>query len=260
MTYEAIVLEKKDSVAWVTINQPNAMNCLVKEVLDELSLATAELAEDESVKAIVLTGAGKAFCAGGDINRFKQGFGFLSGMDYVDGVHRFLKDWMNLKKPVIAMVNGPAMGAGMSLALACDIIIASEEAKFGASFISMGLIPDVGAAYFLPRIVGINKAKEILFTGKILDCEEALEVGIVNRIVPSANLAEEVAALTARLAKGPGFAISCTKRILNSSQDLDFSSLLILESTLQSMCFQTEDSNEAVKAFFEKRRPEFKGL
>jgi 2-(1,2-epoxy-1,2-dihydrophenyl)acetyl-CoA isomerase len=259
MTYEAIIMEKKDGIAKVTINQPKILNCLVKAVFDELYAATVELDADDEVKVVILTGAGRAFCAGGDINRFKEGFSLKSGIDYVDSVHRVEKNWINLKKPTIAMVNGLAMGAGISLALMCDIIIASEEAKMGFAFVNMGIIPDMGAAYFLPRAVGPAKAKELLLTGRVIDSKEALDIGLVNRVVPVDKLEKEVIDLAIQLTKGPSFAISNTKRMINMSLDMDFNNMLSLESILQSSCFQTEDSIEAVNAFLEKRKPSFKG-
>ena len=168
-------------------------------------------------------------------------------------------DWVNLKKPTIAAVNSPAVGAGLSIVLMCDISIASEQAKFGSAFINMGLIPDLAGAYFLPRAVGPQKAKELLMTGRMVDAKEALEIGLVNRVVSHDHLQDEVFELAKKLAQGPTFAIRNTKRMVNMSLDMDFADLLELESVIQSICFLSEDSKEAVDAFLNKRRPIFKG-
>jgi len=259
MDYKAIKYEKKDGVAIVTLNQPQAMNALIHPAFDELYIVTQEISADDSVKAVILTGEGKAFCAGGDINRFREGFDLVSGMNYVDGVHPFCKNWVSLKKPTIAAVNGPAVGAGLSLVLMCDISIASDKAKLGSAFINMGIIPDLACAYFLPRIVGVQKAKELLFTGRVVNAEEALSIGLVNKVVSADTLMDEAMALATTLAGGPSFSIRNTKRMIQMSLDMDLNNLLNLEAILQGVSFNTEDSKEAVSAFVEKRKPSFKG-
>ena len=259
MDYKAILLEKKDGIATVTINQPKTMNCLVQDVFDELGLVTKELAADGDVKAVILTGAGRAFCAGGDLNRFMEGFDRVSSIDYVDAIRPWCLNWVNLKKPTIAAVNGPAVGAGLSLVLMCDISIVSDQAKLGSAFISMGLIPDLAAAYFLPRTVGPQKAKELLLTGRQVSAQEALEIGMVNRVVPHDQVIAESVSLAKQLANGPSFAIWSTKRMINMSLDMDLKNLLELESLIQGSCFTTDDSKEAVDAFLHKRKPVFKG-
>lgn len=259
MDYQAIKYEKKDGVGIVTLNQPESLNPLVQPVLDELALVTREIAADGEIKVMVLTGAGRAFCAGGDINRFKDGFDHVSGVDYVDGIHPWCLDLIHLKKPTIAMINGPAVGAGMSLALMCDISIASDQAKIGSAFINMGLIPDLAAAYYLPRAVGLQKAKELLYTGMTLDAQEALAIGLVNRVVPHQDLEAEVMKLAGKLVRGPGFALANTKRIVNMGQDVDLSTLLEMESYIQSVCLLSDDSKGAVNAFLNKEKYGFTG-
>lgn len=259
MSYTSIIYEKKDGIAKVTLNEPEQMNSLVQTMFDDLAAVTREIAADNEVKVAVLTGAGRAFCAGGDIKRFKEGFDNVSGIEYVDSIHPGMLDWVNMKKPTIAMINGAAVGAGMSLSLLCDISIASDKAKLGSAFINMGLIPDVAAAYYLPRAVGVQKAKELLFTGRIVDAQEALSIGLVCQVVPHEQLEEEVMKLAKKLAASATFAIGNTKRIVNMGLDIDLSALLKLEAYMQSACLNTDDAKEAVDAFFNKRPAEFKG-
>lgn len=259
MSYTSILYEKREGVAIVTLNEPEQMNSLVQTMFDDLAVVTREIAADDEVKVVVITGAGRAFCAGGDINRFKEGFDNVTGIAYVDAIHPWCLDWINIKKPTIAMVNGAAVGAGMSLSLLCDMSIASDRAKLGSAFINMGLIPDVAAAYYLPRAVGVQKAKELLFTGRVVDAQEALSIGLVNQVVPHEKLEEEVMKLAKKLAAGPSFAIGNTKRMVNMGLDIDISALLKLEAYVQSACMNTEDAKEAVDAFLAKRPAEFKG-
>lgn len=257
--YQAIKVERKGKVAVVTINQPQVLNALVQQVFDDLAMAAVELAQDDSVKAVVLTGAGRAFCAGGDLNRFMEGFTPIGGMDYVEAIHPFVKNWINMKKPTIAAVNGPATGAGMSLMLMCDLSIAADNAKIGCAFVNMGLIPDCSLAYFLPRAVGVQKAKELIFTGRLVKADEAERIGLVNQVVPAGKLMDEAMHLADTLANGPAYAIRMCKKMVNMGLDMNLDSLLSLEAIVQSGCFMTEDSAEAVDAFLNKRKPVFKG-
>jgi len=259
MEYKAIMAEKKDGVAVVTINQPKTMNALTQQVFDELTSAAADLTEDESVKAIVLTGAGRVFCAGGDLNRFQEGFTRNSGVDFMEGVHTCVRAWANMKKPVIAAVNGPAMGAGLSLVLLCDLSVMSADAKVSCAFINMGLIPDCGLAYYLPRIIGLQKARELILTGRKVDAEEAERIGLVTKTAPPGEVMEEAMKLADQLAKGPAYGLRMSKRILGMSLDLSLNDLLHAEAMVQADCYMTDDSKEAVSAFIEKRPPEFKG-
>ncbi len=259
MEYTAIKYEKKDGVAVISFNQPKMMNCLIQQAIDEMGAVTKEIAADDEVKAVILTGEGRAFCAGGDLNRFMEGFDKISAVEYVDSIHVWVKDWCNLKKPTIAAINGAAVGAGLSIALMCDIMIASDKAVLGSAFINMGLIPDLTAAYFLPRTVGIHKAKELMFTGRQVKADEALSIGLVNQVVPAESLMDEAMAMASKFAAGPSFAIWNTKRLLNMGLDLDLTNFLEVESFLQGLCFITDDSKEAVDAFLNKRKPVFTG-
>jgi len=259
MAYETIVYEKREGVAKITLNRPKTMNALERKLLDELSQATKAVAQDDEVKAVIITGSGKAFCAGGDLNRFIEGFNLISGVDYVKAIHPWVLEWINLNKPTIAAVNGYATGAGLSLMLLCDISLASENAKFSSAFVNMGLIPDLAATYYLPRVVGVQRAKELFFTGRQVDSAEAYTIGLVNRVVPNEKLDEEAMALAARMSKGASFAIRSTKKMVNLGLDLDLNSLLEAEANIQGLCFGTEDCTEAVNAFLAKRNPIFKG-
>lgn len=259
MSYQAILLEKKNGVATITLNQPKTMNSLVQEMIDDLGKAVEEIAADDEVKVVILTGAGKAFCAGGDLNRFTQGFDTVSGLDYVDAIHPIMRALANLKKPTIAAVNGAAAGAGLSLMLLCDMAYLADNAKVSCAFVNMGLIPDCALAYYLPRVVGIQKAKELVFSGRMLTAQEADAYGLTNGVVPADQLMDHVTAFAEKLANGPSFALRLAKRMLGMSLDMDMNNLLTLEAMMQSTCFTTEDSQEAVAAFLEKRKPVFKG-
>lgn len=258
-TYSAIKVNVENGVAVVALNQPKSMNSLVGQMVDDLIDVTPKLAEDDSVKVVVLTGEGKAFCAGGDLNRFTQGFTQTSAVDYVDNVHRFIKAWSNLKKPTIAAVNGAAVGAGLSLMLMCDMSFVSEAAKIQCAFINMGLVPDCGLAYYLPRIVGEQKAKELILTGQMLSAAEAKEIGLVNRVIPAEELMNEVMKVAGKLVNGPTYALRMSKRMVNMGMDMDLNNFLSLEAMMQADCFLTADSAEAVSAFLEKRKPVFQG-
>lgn len=259
MQYEAIKYECTNGVAKITFAQPKSMNCLVQQCIDELGCVTKQISKDPDVKAVILTGEGRAFCAGGDLNRFIEGFDKISAVYYVDAIHEWVRDWVALKVPTIAAVNGAAVGAGLSVALLCDIIIASENAMFGSAFINMGLIPDLGAAYLLQRAVGIHKAKELMFTGRNVKSDEAVAIGLANFKVAQDDLMAEAEKLAAKFSAGPTYAIANTKRLMHYAMDMDFDRFLETESFMQGSCFMTEDSKEAVSAFLQKRKPVFKG-
>ncbi len=259
MSDKAVLIDKEQGVAIVSINQPKTMNSMTQAVIDGLGEAAAELSDDPETKVIILTGEGKAFCAGGDINRFMEGFDAVSALDYVDSVHPVIKAWATMKKPVIAAVNGAAVGAGLSLLALCDMAYMAENAKVGCAFINMGLGPDCGLAYFLPRMVGTKKAMEMIMTGKNYTAQEAEQMGLINGIFSAEELMPEVKAIASRLAKGPSYALRLAKRMVNLGLDMDLNSLMNVEALIQASCLNTEDSAEAVSAFLEKRKPEFKG-
>ncbi|WP_313885455.1 enoyl-CoA hydratase-related protein [Desulfallas sp. Bu1-1] len=208
---------------------------------------------------VILTGAGRAFSAGGDLNILDGSIGPSAARDYVLEVSEITKLICNMEKPVIAAVNGLAIGGGLSFVLAADFVIASSEAKFCQAFVQVGLVPDLGGTYFLPRIVGMLKAKELIFTGKTIDAFEAERIGIVNKVVDPGSLQEAVEQLSSQLAQGPSSAIGLTKSLLNRNINRCLDEALEDEAFAQSICMQTQDHREGVRAVREKRKPRFIG-
>jgi 2-(1,2-epoxy-1,2-dihydrophenyl)acetyl-CoA isomerase len=257
--YETIIYEKRGGVALITMNRPEMMNALEAALARDLVDAVRAAAADAGVGAIVLTGTGKVFSSGGDLSRLMQGFELLEGRQWLKEGYAQILELANVKKPVIAAVNGYAVGAGFSLALLCDMIYAAETAKFGQAFIKVGAVPDCGALYFLPRLVGLQKAKELVFTGSNIDAAEAYRIGIVNRVFPADELLDEALKMGQQLAEGPAVALAQAKEILNASSNLSLGAVMELEIYAQSFCFQTQDHKEGVIAFLEKRKPLFKG-
>lgn len=262
MNYEAIVFEKKDGIAKLTLNRPETLNSLNTQLITELYEALEESRKDPQVRCIVLTGAGRGFCSGADASELgsksmeegAEDFGI--GMERYNRVIRALRD---IEKPVIASVNGPAVAAGMNLALACDIRIASDRARFGEGFVRVGLSPDCGGGYLLWRLVGLSKATELMFTGDIVNAEEAQRIGLVNKVVPHEELEEATLEFARRMAKGPTRAIGLAKKILNRGMEVDLATLLDFEAFAQYQTAASEDSKEGVKAFMERREPNFRG-
>ena len=244
----------------LVLNRPGQRNALSRQSFEELNALLDQAAQDTAVRVLVLTGAGKAFCAGGDLQEMQAGYGANAGFyQFMLRVNQFTAKLADLPKPVIAAVNGPAFGAGMNVALAADLVVASRQASFAEVFGNVGLVPDVGGAYLLPRIVGRAKAKELILTHRTVSAQEALELGIVHRLVEPEALEAAVQALAEQIAKGPTFAYALGKQILNRSSELDLQSALSMESMAQALAANSEDHKEGVAAFFEKRRPEFRG-
>ena len=218
-------------------------------------------ADNPDVRVVVLTGAGKAFCAGGDMKRMETGTGLTppEQRDEIRTNHRIVKTIHEMEKPVIASVNGVAVGAGCDLVLACDMRIASEKARFGEVFANVGLVPDAGGTYFLPRLIGSAKAMELILTGRIIDAREADRIGLVNRVVPHDDLKKETMAFAEKLAQGPPLAMGMAKTAIYRGMQMDLASELEYEAYAQSILMETEDYQEGVKAFSEKRLPNYKG-
>jgi 2-(1,2-epoxy-1,2-dihydrophenyl)acetyl-CoA isomerase len=256
--YKSIKYEVSDRIGKITMTVPEKMNALDERLSDELASAFAEAENDDNVKVVVLTGSGPAFCAGGDMSIFpkltlEQGVaGVTAKSNLVVGA------FSKLPKPVIAAVNGYAVGAGMSMALASDIIIASDKAVFGAAFVNIGLVPDLAWMYYMPKLVGLQKAKELAFTGKNITAQEALSLGIVNSVVEADKFEEAVAKTAGALARQPRLAMASAKAILNTSFETSMSQLITVEGIAQGACIQSEDCKEGVDAFFNKRKPNFK--
>jgi len=259
MEYQDIIVRKDVGVAVITLNRPDVLNALRPKMRDEIGDAFESFQKDDTVRAVVITGAGRGFCAGGDLRIMDK----LKKPEHrdmiIDQIHRAVTAITGLEKPVIAMVNGPAGGGGCNLALACDIIIASEKAFFSESFIKLGLVPDWAGAFFLTRMVGIHRAKEIAFTGDRVDAKEAERIGLINRVVPHEQLEAATMELAKRLANSPTKAIGFIKKMMYKAWLMDAGSVLEYESFVNSQLFNSHDHEEGVKAFLEKREPVFKG-
>lgn len=251
-----------DRVATLTLNRPERLNALSPSMLDGLIAALARLGADPQVAVVILTGAGRGFCAGGDVKSMAEG---TSQLDVEDAVAR-LRGRMEVSrllheipKPTIAMVNGPAAGAGLAMALACDLRIASESARFVTAFVKVGFSGDFGGSYFLSKLIGTGKARELYYKGEALDANQALALGVANEVVPDFELADATMALARRLADGPSIALSLMKRNFNAAENGSLAELLDLEALHQIQTGRTADHQEAARAFVEKRRPVFKG-
>jgi 2-(1,2-epoxy-1,2-dihydrophenyl)acetyl-CoA isomerase len=262
-TAAPVLLESaQDGIAVLVMNRPDRMNALNNDLATALFGSLQRIAEDDSVRVVVLTGAGRAFCAGGDLAAIGKG----REANNVKELEPILRAGMGavlkirtMPQPVIAAVNGAAAGAGMNVALAADIRISAEEATFGQNFAKVGLFPDYGGTYFLPELVGPSKAAEMFYTGDMIDAKMALQLGLVNRVVPAAQLEAEVKAFAAKLAAGPPMAIRAVKKTLFVDQKEALERALEMEVAQQMKCFASEDCLEGVRAFFEKRPPKFRG-
>lgn len=263
MDYQDLLYEKSDGIATITLNRPQALNALSGPMMDSLIEALNASDRDDEVNVIVITGAGRAFCAGGDVKAMgDRGEPTLEDIikSFRYGIHRIPLTVKKIDKPLIAMVNGAAVGAGLDFTLMCDIRIASEKAKFGEVFVKVGLAPGDGGTYFLPRIVGIAKALELTWTGDIIDAHEAQRIGMVTKVVPHDNLKEETMAFAQRIASGPSMAIRMAKRsIYEGLVSNDLEATLEKLAHIQDVLMRSEDHKEGIKAFVEKRPPEFKG-
>jgi 2-(1,2-epoxy-1,2-dihydrophenyl)acetyl-CoA isomerase len=252
----------EDGVATLTFNRPERMNALSTPIMEGLLHGLPRLAGDPAVRVIVLTGAGRAFCAGGDVKSMAEGGEQRSTAEATAHlrsrmeVSRILHE---LPKPTIAMINGPAAGAGLAFALACDLRIAGASARLVTAFVRVGFSGDFGGSFFITRLVGTAKARELYFTGRPVDAEEALSLGLVNRVVPDDQLGDATMELARSLAQGPQIALSLMKRNLNCAETSGLAELLDLEAANQVLTGRTEDHREAAKAFVEKRAPVFVG-
>ena len=257
--YETIRVEQREGVAVVTLSRPDKLNAVTPQMHRELLDAFKRIARDDAVRAAVLTGEGRAFCAGQDLETVTQN----PDLDYGDllrnGYNPIIEALTSLEKPVVAAVNGVAAGAGVSLALACDLKLASDKASFVQAFVHIGLVPDSGSTWFLPRLVGLTKAMELALLGDKVSAEEAARIGLINRVVPHDALMPEALTLAERLAQMPTRAIALTKRAFYKGLTVPLSEQLAYEAHLQAIAGKTEDHREGVRAFFEKRKPVFRG-
>lgn len=262
MSWKYVLLDKKDNIGTITLNRPEKYNAFAGRMRQEILEAVEETCSDSGVRVIVITGAGKAFCVGGDVDEFVSGKTQALSKTVSNERHTMCKVVLALntvEKPVIAAVNGVAAGGGCNLALSCDIIIASEKARFGQVFTRRGAHPDWGGIYFLPRLVGYAKAAELIFSGEVIDAQEALRIGMVNRVVPHDDLMAVTYELAGRMAKNAPLPIAFAKRGLQNFYKWDLPQALDYEAYVLGVTLQSDDFMEGFKAFLEKREPVFKG-
>lgn len=260
---ESVVLETREGAAvTLTLNRPDKLNAMNGPLCQALLEALQRAASDDSVRCVVITGAGRAFCAGGDIPMMREAR-LRKETQELEVMLRTSVDIIvtmrSMPKPVVAAVNGPAAGGGANIALGCDLRIASEHASFGQSFAKIGLFPDYGGTWSLPRLVGASVATELLITGDLVHAADALRLGMVNRVVPHAQLADETRALVGRLLAAPPLAVRGIKQALYGNSIEDLRRALEFEAKKQMECFYSEDAGEGFDAFIEKRKPNFKG-
>jgi enoyl-CoA hydratase len=254
MSFENILLEKEDGIATITFNRPDALNALNNQTRAEFYSAMKDVAADDEIKVVILTGAGRAFVAGSDIKELKQ----TTSLD-AHNIHRLGMVVEKMEKPVIAAVNGFALGGGCEIVMACDIIIASDKARFGQPEINLGIIPGGGATQRLPRLVGVCKAKELILTGDIIKAEEAEKIGLVNRVVPGENLMAAAKEIAKKIAAKSKATVRLAKDVINKGMQTSLETGLDYEREIYSLCLTLEDKEEGINAFIEKREPQFKG-
>jgi enoyl-CoA hydratase/carnithine racemase len=262
-SYKCLLYEVKDAIATLTLNRSERLNALGDTLREDFYDAILRASADSDVRVMVITGAGKGFCSGGDVKAMNEAKASQRERPIVEkvapGRDRTLLAMRDAPQPIIAAVNGAAAGAGMNLALGCDIRLASTAARFGETFVKRGLHPDWGGTYFLPRLVGMAKAAEMIFTGDMIDAAEAQRIGLVSAVYPPEELLPAANDLARKIAAGPPIAIRLAKRALYHGEGTDLRGGLEFETFAQNVCFETEDAREGIRAFVEKRPPQFKG-
>ncbi len=262
------ILQTRDgAILTVTLNLPETRNPISDTAMVEALIAAMEAADrDMAVRCVVLTGAGSAFSSGGDLKAMRPDAGGLRAgrpvetrRNYKYGIQRLPLMFQSLEVPVIAAVNGHAIGAGLDLATMCDVRVAAESAKFAESFVRLGIIPGDGGAWLLPRIVGFSRATELALTGEMIDAAEALRIGLVSHVVADADLMAKAREVAVKIAANPPHAVRMTKRLLREGQTADLKNILELSAAMQSLAHDTSDNDEAISAFIEKRAPVFMG-
>jgi 2-(1,2-epoxy-1,2-dihydrophenyl)acetyl-CoA isomerase len=263
MTYADIRVEKKDGIVLLTLNRPDRLNAVTWNSWREITQVVQEMGEDDEARVLVVTGSGRGFCSGTDLAAAAAagGEGPREGSRSERLRSRYLAttDILACPKPSIAAVNGVAAGGGLSLCLACDIRIASEEARFSAVWSRRALVPDFGCSHLLPRIIGMSKALELMYTGRMVDAQEALAIGLVGQVAAADELMPTAMALAERIAKGPPMAIELAKRLAYRGWRQEMKDQSEYEEYLQRLCIESEDAQEGVRSFLEKREPVFKG-
>ncbi|MFQ5826846.1 MAG: enoyl-CoA hydratase/isomerase family protein, partial [Dehalococcoidia bacterium] len=258
--------EKEDGIATLTLNRPQRLNAVNDQVFADLEACLADIAQDPGLRVVVITGAGRAFCSGADFKGDQAAFQWLDKGDlagfqayYHSFIANLVRGVQNLHLPIIAMVNGPALGIGFDFVLLCDIRVGSDKAEFSVLWVRRGVIPAAGGALLLPRIVGVDRAADLMFTARFVGAEEAYRIGILDRLVPHDDLRRETMALARSIAENPPVAVRLTKLCLYRGLDADFSTGLELLGACQTIAIHSEDFKEAASAFREKREPRFQG-
>jgi 2-(1,2-epoxy-1,2-dihydrophenyl)acetyl-CoA isomerase len=260
MGYQTLIVERGGAIATITLNRPDARNAIDLTMRQELVSAFDEVEADEAARVLVLTGAGGHFCAGGDVKSMRaRRSTAVEGRARVELLNRMVVRLVNFPRPTVAMVDGYAVGAGTNLALCCDLVVASDRARFGELFNKIGLVPDGGGTWLLSRLVGLARAKELIFTGEVFDAAEAARIGLVNRVVPAGELERATRDLAARIAAGPPGVLRLAKHMVNRAATSDLASALDLEASSQGLAVASDDHQEGLAAFFEKRPPKFTG-
>lgn len=264
MTYETITLTRENSVAVLTLNRPDRLNAMNRDMQDEFGRAIKELGEDTDVKALILTGAGRGFCSGADVTGMTTSQNDSHTSEEVLRRIRRPLGWQTVllyrfPRPTIAAVNGPATGLGLSLAMACDIRIAAQSARFSAIFVRRAIVADNGCTYLLPRIVGMSRALELMYSGDIIDSAEAERIGLVSRVAPDESLMESCMELAKRLAAGPTLIQEMVKRLAYDGLNRTLEDQMLMESQSGDIAAITEDRKEGIHSFLEKREPVFRG-
>ena len=263
---DPILTERDGAILTVTLNLPDKRNPISDlALIDALIDAMHQADRDIGIRCVILTGAGSAFSAGGDLKAMKAGSGLSAALpaqtrrNYREGIQRLPLMFHALEVPVIAAINGPAIGAGLDLACMCDIRVAADNAVFAESFVKLGIVPGDGGAWLLPRIIGFSRAVELTLTGETIDAATALAIGLVSRIVPAGDLLATARGIADKIAANPPHAVRMTRRLLREGQTTTLANLLELSAAMQSLAHATRDNNEAIDAFIERRTPNFTG-
>ncbi|PYP85451.1 MAG: hypothetical protein DMF61_16460 [Blastocatellia bacterium AA13] len=259
MSYKTIILEISDRIATITLNRPDFLNAVNEDMRDDFTRLISELQTRDEIGAVILTGAGRAFSAGGDISYFERDWDTTSFRAENHRLMQFFDELEQIEKPVIAAVNGPCTGAGLQVTLSCDLRLASDRAKFGFKENNIGLIPGAGGCSRLVKLIGYGKAKELIFIGDMISAAEAERIGMVNRVVPHDELMAEARSMAAHLLTRAPQALGLAKKILWQSVTADFQTGRVLEALAQSVLIKSEDHREGIRAFREKRKPKFNG-